>query len=330
MNIKEILGNDATNLTNETNATNKINETNETNELKEKIAYLKKERNATIVAHNYQVDEVQEIADLVGDSFALSKYCADNPSEVIVFCGVHFMAESAKILSPQKTVLLPEIDAGCPMADMVTAEALREEKLRHPGAVVVCYINSSAEVKAESDICCTSSNALKIIKSIPEKDIIFVPDQNLGHYVAEQVPEKNIILWKGFCATHHRIKPEDVMKIRGLHPDAEMLVHPECRPEVVALADFAGSTKQIIDYAASSKADKFIIGTEMGVMFKLKRDNPGKQFYLMSQGLVCPNMKKTTLKSVYDSLKEMKYRIELEEGIMARARKCLDRMLELA
>lgn len=298
-------------------------------ELKDSIIELKKDRNATIVAHNYQVDDVQEIADLVGDSLALSRYCASGPAEVIVFCGVHFMAESAKILSPEKTVLLPESDAGCPMAEMVTAEALREEKKRYPDAAVVCYINSTAEVKAESDICCTSSNAVKVVKAVRQKRIIFVPDQNLGHYVAQQVPEKEVILWKGFCATHHKIKAIEVEKIKALHPDAVLLVHPECKPEIVALADFVGSTKQIIDYATASKADKFIIGTEMGVLYKLKRDNPGKKFYLMSPGLVCPNMKKTSLQSVYDSLKEMKHRIELEEGIRIKARRSLDRMLEI-
>jgi quinolinate synthase len=296
----------------------------------ERIRALKKEKNAIIVAHNYQIDEVQDIADVVGDSYALSKYCAETSADVIVFCGVHFMAESAKILSPEKTVLLPEIDAGCPMADMVTAEALRELKERHPGAVTVCYINTSAEVKAECDICCTSSNAVRIIKSIKEKDIIFVPDQNLGHYIATQVPEKNIILWKGFCATHYKVKDEEVKKIKALHPDAELLVHPECRPEVVELADFVGSTKQIIDRAKASSAEKIIIGTEMGVLHKIKRENPGKQFFLMSPGLVCPNMKKTTLKSVYDSLNEMKYVIEISPEIIEKARKCLDRMLELS
>ncbi len=294
-----------------------------------RIKELKEERNAVIVAHNYQVDEVQEIADVVGDSFALSRYCANSDKNVIVFCGVHFMAESAKILSPEKTVLLPEIDAGCPMADMVTAEELREKKKQHPQAAVVCYINSSAEVKAESDICCTSSNAVKVIRSLKEKDIIFVPDQNLGSYVASQVPEKNIILWHGYCITHHRIKPEEVKKIKELHPDALLLIHPECAPEVVAYADFVGSTKQIIDYAASSSHKKFIIGTEMGVMYKLKKDNPDKEFYLMSPGLICPNMKKTSLKSVYTALSEMKYRIEIDEDIRVRARKALDRMLEV-
>ena len=298
-------------------------------ELKNEISILKKKRNAVIVAHNYQIDEVQEISDLIGDSFALSKYCTTSPADVIVFCGVHFMAESAKILSPEKTVLLPEIDAGCPMADMVTAEALREEKKRHPGAAVVCYINSTAEVKAESDICCTSSNAVKVIRSIKQEEVIFVPDCNLGSFVARMVPEKRIILWNGFCATHHRIKPEDALKIKELHPDALLLVHPECKPEVVALADFAGSTKQIIDFASSSKASKFVIGTEMGVLYKLKKENPGKQFYLLSPGLVCPNMKKTSLQSVYNSLKELKYNIELDEDIRLKAKGSLDRMLEI-
>lgn len=298
-------------------------------ELKKEISILKKQRNAVIVAHNYQIDGVQEISDLIGDSFALSKYCASSPADVIVFCGVHFMAESAKILSPEKTVLLPEIDAGCPMADMVTAEALREEKKRHPCAAVVCYINSTAEVKAESDICCTSSNAVKVVGSLKQEEVIFVPDCNLGSYVARLVPEKRIILWKGFCATHHRIKPEDALKIKELHPDALLLVHPECKPEVVALADFTGSTKQIIDFASSSKAAKFIIGTEMGVLYKLKKENPGKQFYLLSPGLVCPNMKKTSLQSVYNSLKELKYKIELDEDIRLKAKGSLDRMLEI-
>lgn len=296
----------------------------------EEIKKLKEKTGAVIVAHNYQVDDVQEIADLVGDSFALSKYCAESKAKVIVFCGVHFMAESAKILSPEKTVLLPELDAGCPMADMVTAETLKAEKLKHPGAVVVCYINSSAEVKAESDICCTSSNAVKIMKSIKEEKIIFVPDQNLGRYVAKMVPEKEVILWNGFCATHHKIKIDDVKKIKSLHPDALLLVHPECQENIVDAADFVGSTKEIIDFANNSNNNKFIIGTEMGVLYKLKKENPTKIFYLMSPGLVCPNMKKTSLKSVYNALNEMKYKIELNEDVRIRAKKCLDRMLEIS
>lgn len=298
-------------------------------ELVENIEILKKQKNAVIVAHNYQNEDVQEIADVVGDSFALSRYCASSSYDVIVFCGVHFMAESAKLLSPEKTVLLPEIDAGCPMAEMVTAEALREEKKKHPGAAVVCYINSTAEVKAESDVCCTSSNAVKVMRSIKQKDIIFVPDRNLGSYVAKMVPEKNVILWKGFCATHNKIKTDDVKKARELHPDALFLVHPECRPEIVELADFVGSTKQIIDYAQSSKESKFIIGTEMGVLVKLKKDNPDKQFYLLSPGLVCPNMKKTSLQSVYEALRDMKHNIVLDRNISERARIPLDRMLQV-
>lgn len=294
----------------------------------EEINRLKKERNAVIVAHNYQVDDVQDIADLVGDSLALSSYCAKSPNAVIVFCGVRFMAESAKILSPEKTVLLPEKDAGCPMADMVTTDALRELKMRHPGSALVCYINSSAEVKAECDTCCTSSNAVKIIAGLAEKDVIFAPDRNLAAYVASQLPDKNIIPWNGFCITHHRIQAEEVKKMKTVHPDAILLVHPECRPEIVALADFVGSTKQIIDYATASKEQKFIIGTEMGVLHKLKRDNPYKTFYLMSPGLICPNMKKTSLNSVYESLRDMKYVIELDSEILKKARTCLERMLQ--
>jgi len=302
----------------------------EKDELVNKILKLKKERNAVIVAHNYQIDDVQDIADVVGDSFALSKYCAESAQSVIVFCGVHFMAESAKILSPQKTVLLPEINAGCPMADMITAHDVREIKSRHPGAAVVCYINTSADVKAECDICCTSSNAVKVIQSLPEKEIIFVPDKNLGDYIAKKVPEKKMILWEGYCVTHQRVTPEDVIKVKDTHPDALVLVHPECRPEVVALADFVGSTKQIIDFASASNEKKFVIGTEMGVLVRLKKDNPQKMFYLLSTGLICPNMKKTKLESVYEALKQMQYVIELDEQIMVKARRSLERMLEVS
>ena len=299
----------------------------EKNELITQILKLKRERNAVIVAHNYQIDDVQDIADVVGDSFALSKYCAEDPRDVIVFCGVHFMAESAKILSPQKTVLLPEINAGCPMADMVTAQDMRKMKETYPGAAVVCYINTSAEVKAECDICCTSSNAVKVIESLSEEQIIFVPDKNLGDYIAKKVPRKKMILWEGYCITHHRVTTEDVKMVKEAHPDALVLAHPECRPEVVALADFVGSTKQIIDFAAASKENKFIIGTEMGVLVRLRKDNPHKTFYLLSQGLICPNMKKTKLESVYHALRDMKYTIELEEEIRLKAKGSLERML---
>lgn len=291
------------------------------------INKLRKQRKAVIVAHNYQIDEVQDIADIVGDSLALSHYCAKAKEKLIIFCGVHFMAESAKILSPEKTVLLPQIDAGCPMADMVTPEALIEKKRKYPNAAVVCYINSSAAVKALSDICCTSSNAINIIASIREKQILFVPDQNLGAYVASQLKDKEFILWKGFCITHHRVSLEDVLKIKKTHPDAYILMHPECRPEVLKLADFIGSTKQIIDYVSNDSRKKYIIGTEMGVLNKLKRDNPNKTFYLMSQGLICPNMKKTTLDSIYNALKNNVYKIELDEDIRKRADNALKKML---
>jgi quinolinate synthase len=298
-------------------------------ELTKKILALKQERNAVIVAHNYQIDDIQALADVIGDSFALSKYCASIPQDVIVFCGVHFMAESAKILSPQKTVLLPERNAGCPMADMVTAEDVRTMKRDHPNAAVVCYINTSAAVKAEGDICCTSSNAVKVIQSLTEEEIIFVPDKNLGNYIAKKVPEKRMIIWDGFCVTHHRVTLEDVKKAKEAHPDAVILVHPECQPEVVALADFVGSTRQIIDFAAASKEKKFIIGTEMGVLYSLKKNNPEKTFYLLAQGLICPNMKKTKLESVYTALTEMRYAIELEQAIMQKARTTLERMLKV-
>jgi quinolinate synthase len=298
-------------------------------ELTRDILELKQQRNAVIVAHNYQIDDVQEIADVIGDSFALSKYCASSPRDVIVFCGVHFMAESAKILSPQKTVLLAEIHAGCPMADMVNVEDLKTMKRDHPDAAVVCYINTSAAVKAECDICCTSSNAVKVIQSLAEEEIIFVPDKNLGNYVAKKVPGKRMIIWDGFCVTHHRVTWEEVQKAKEAHPDAVILVHPECRPEVVELADFVGSTRQIIDFAAASKERKFIIGTEMGVLYSLKKGNPEKTFYLLAPGLICPNMKKTRLESVYNALEEMKYAIELEEEIIVKARITLERMLKV-
>lgn len=299
-------------------------------ELKKKIIEIKNKKNAVIVAHNYQIGEVQDIADMVGDSFALSEYCAGIDADVIVFCGVHFMAESAKILSPEKTVLLPEIDAGCPMSDMITAEKLRDKKKEYPEAAVVCYVNTSAEVKAESDVCCTSSNAVKIVRAVKEKEIIFVPDKNLGGYLSKMVPEKKIIQWNGFCVTHHRVKAKDVDKALSLHPDAILLVHPECRPEVTELADFVGSTKQILDYVKNSNEKKFIIGTEVGILHSLENDNPDKTFFLLAPSFICPNMKKTSLMSVYNALTQNRHNIEVEEGIRVRAKKALSKMLELS
>lgn len=300
--------------------------TDKLNMIKE-IKRMKKERNAVIVAHNYQMDEVQELADVVGDSFMLSRYCASTDADVVVFCGVHFMAESAKILSPEKTVLLPESDAGCPMANMVTVEALNEEKKKHPNATVVCYINTSAAVKAECDICCTSSNAVRVVKSIPNDEILFVPDKNLGSFVAKQVPDKKIHLWNGYCITHHKVSINDVEKAKSVHPDALVLAHPECRREVLEMADFVGSTAQIIEYAKKSSHGKFLIATEMGILHQLKKDNPDKVFYLLTPGLLCSNMKKTTVESVYNALKYNRYEINLDDEIIERARKTLEAML---
>jgi len=299
------------------------------NNLAEEIQRLKKERNAIILAHNYQVPEVQDVADVVGDSFSLSQHAAETDSDVIVFCGVHFMAESAKILSPDKTVLLPVRDAGCPMADMVTAPKLREMKARYPDAAVVCYVNSSAEVKAESDVCCTSSNALKVVESLENKQVIFVPDKNLGSFVASKVKNKEIILWKGFCITHKRVKVEEVQKIRQLHPNAKILMHPECEPEVQKLADFLGSTSAIIKYAGEIPEKDIIIGTEEGIIHLLKKQNPDKNFYLLSTGLICTNMKKTRLEDVHSALLNMQHEIHVDENIRIKALKSLERMLKI-
>jgi len=296
----------------------------------DEIRRLKVERNAIILAHNYQVPEVQDIADVVGDSFALSKHAAETDHEVIVFCGVHFMAESAKILSPNKIVLLPAKDAGCPMADMVTADKLRAMKAQYPKAAVVCYVNSSAEVKAECDICCTSSNAVKVIQSLKAKQIIFAPDENLGSYIAEKVPEKEIILWKGFCITHKRVRVEEVLKIKELHPEAKILMHPECGVEVQKLADFLGSTSEIIKKAKEIPEKDIIIGTEEGVMHILKKQNPDKHFYLLSPGLICANMKKTRIEDVYLSLLNMQHEIKVDEEIRLRALKSLEEMLKIS
>ena len=299
------------------------------NQLIEQINKLRIERDAIILAHNYQIPEVQDIADVVGDSFALSKHAANTNHKVIVFCGVHFMAESAKILSPDKTILLPARDAGCPMAEMVTADRLREMKAKYPEAAVVCYVNSSAEVKAEADICCTSSNAVKVVESLKNKQIIFAPDQNLGSYIAKKVKDKELILWKGFCITHKRVKADEVKKIRALYPDAKILVHPECEPEIQEMADFLGSTSEIIKHAKEIPQKDIIIGTEEGVLHILKKENPDKNFYLLSPGLICQNMKKTRLQDVYLSLLNMQYEINLDEDIRLKALKSLERMLEI-
>lgn len=294
----------------------------------DRILELKKKRNAVILAHLYQRPEIQDIADFVGDSLDLSRKAKDTDADVIVFCGVWFMAETAKILSPQKTVLLPETDAGCPMADMVTAEDIHRLRAEHPEAAIVCYVNSSAEVKAASDICCTSSNAVKVAASLPQKEIIFVPDKNLGSYVARFLRDKHFILFDGYCPTHNKITPDDVVKAKRLRPDALILVHPECRPEVAELADFTGSTAQIIDCAVRSQKEEFIIGTESGVLHRLGKLCPGKAFYTV-RTMVCPNMKRTSLESVVRTLETMQYEMKLDDDIIKRASGSLERMLEV-
>lgn len=293
------------------------------------IKELKHKKNAIILAHNYQREEIQEVADIVGDSLALSRAAAEVDNDTIVFCGVHFMAETAKILSPQKTVLLPVLDAGCPMADMVTTEKLRERKKEYPEAKVVCYVNSSAEVKAESDICCTSSNALKVVKSLEANQILFVPDQNLGSYVARQIPEKEIITWEGYCITHHRITMEDFNKVKENKGHIKILMHPECQPKLVELADFAGSTSQIIDFVRQSNDDEFIIGTEMGILTALQKENPNKKFYMLSPKFICSNMKKTRIQDLHRALVNNMYQIEVEDTIRQKAYDSLKNMLNL-
>ncbi len=292
----------------------------------DKIIKLKNEKNAIILAHNYQPDSIQEIADFTGDSFGLSQKAADLKADVLVFCGVDFMAESAKILSPDKIVLLPEENAICPMARMANVRILKELKKRNPTAAVVSYVNSSAAVKAESDICCTSSNALKIVESLPEEDIIFVPDRNLGHYVQKKT-EKNIILWDGFCPTHNRVRAEELKEAKENHPEAVILAHPECRDEILKNADYTGSTAGILDYVKNSKAEQFIIGTEMGLLYRLKKENPEKKFYLLSSQLICRNMKKNSLEKVVVALENLETPVEVEAKVRKKAEKALKRML---
>jgi len=295
-------------------------------QLLERLQELKVQRNAVILAHNYQIGEVQDAADYVGDSFGLSRIAASTEADVIVFCGVHFMAEGAAILAPEKTVLLPEILAGCPMADMITADALREKKREHPGATVVAYVNTSAAVKAESDICVTSSNAVAVVNSLAAAEILFVPDMNLGSFVADRT-DKRVILWEGYCITHHRVRASDVALAREMHPDAVVVVHPECRPEVVKAADYAFSTGGILDFARNSQENKLIIGTEMGLIHRLQKENPEKEFYLLHQGLVCPNMKYTTLEKVVMALEKMQPVITVSANVREGARHALERML---
>jgi len=296
--------------------------------LVEKISVLKEKRNAVLLVHNYQLGEVQDIADFIGDSLDLSQRAAQTDADVIVFCGVHFMAETASILCPDKVVLLPDINAGCPMANMITAERLRAKKKEHPQAAVVCYINSSADVKAASDVCCTSANAVRVVVSMDAREIIFIPDQYLGHYVSTKT-NKKMILWPGFCPTHVRIKPERIKELKKEYPQAKVVVHPECTPQVIALADEVLSTSGMCRYARRDEVREMVVGTEMGIIHRLKKENPGKKFIPISEQAICPNMKSITLEKVLWSLQEMSPEVKVSEEIRLRAKAAVDKMLQV-
>jgi len=284
-----------------------------------------------ILAHNYQPGEVQDIADYVGDSLGLAIEASKTRSDLIVFCGVHFMAETAVIINPGKTVIMPEPKAGCPMADMITAPELVAEKKKFPHATVVAYVNTSAAVKAESDICCSSANAINVVKSLKDiKEILFVPDMYLGNYVSKHVPDKKFIFWNGYCSIHVMILSEDIKKAKEDHPNAEVMVHPECRPDVIELADKVLSTGGMVKWAKESKAKEFIVGTEIGMLHRLRKDNPNKAFYPATDRALCPNMKATTLEKVLWAMEEVKYKIEVPEDIRVRAAKAIEKMLKIA
>lgn len=297
-------------------------------ELKAELISLKKKRNAVILSHNYQLGEIQDMADFVGDSLELSQNAAKTNADVIVFCGVHFMAETASILCPDQVVLLPDMHAGCPMSDMITAERLRQEKKEHPKAVVVCYVNTTAEVKAESDICCTSANAVKVVESLGDREILFVPDQYLGSYVAAKAG-REMILWPGYCPTHIRIQPQDIVRQKAEHPQGKVIVHPECRPEVKVLADEVLSTGGMIRFARETKATEIVVGTEIGILHRLRKENPQKRFFAASEQAVCPRMKLITLERVLWSLQEMTPVVKVPEEIRLKAKVAVDRMMAI-
>ncbi len=293
-----------------------------------RVAELKAERNAVILVHNYQIPEVQELADFLGDSLDLSQQAAATDADVIVFCGVHFMAQTAKLLSPDKTVLMPDPGAGCPMADMITPEQLRRFKAEHPGAPVVAYVNTTAEVKAESDICCTSANAVRVVESLDADTVLFIPDMHLADWVARYT-DKEIIAWGGYCPTHVRISPSTIDYMREQHPGAVFIVHPEARREVVDIADDVASTGGMVTFARETQAREIIVGTEEGLVYRLGQENPGKAFYVVPH-TVCPNMKKTTAAKVLASLEEMQYPIDIAPDVAERARLTVERMLEVS
>jgi len=297
--------------------------------LLERIGAAKKGRNVVILAHNYQLGEVQDVADFVGDSLELSRKAAETTADTIVFCGVHFMSETAKILSPKKTVLLPDLEAGCPMADMVTLEQLREFKQKYPGRPVVAYVNTSAAVKSEVDICCTSANAVKVVDSLGADEVLFVPDKCLAEYIASK-PDKKIIPYPGFCPTHMRILPEHVQKQKELHPNALIMAHPECRRAVWEMADAVRSTSGMLRFARESDVKEFIIVTEQDILHRLSLENPEKSFYHVGSMAVCPNMKKITLEKVAWALEDRQYPIDLSESIIESARAAIERMIAIA
>ena len=291
-----------------------------------KIQQLKNERRAIILAHNYQPDEIQALADFTGDSLELARKSAELDAEVVVFCGVHFMAETAAILNPTKKILIPDPHAGCPMADMVTAEALRAEKQKHPGAKVVCYVNSTAEVKAESDICCTSANAVAIVRSLGDAPVLFVPDKNLGQWVGGQLG-RELILWPGYCPTHQHIRIAELRAAIQAHPAAEVLVHPECAKDIRDLATHNLSTGQMCRHARASGANEFIIVTEAGIFYRLRTENPGKIFHAVGKGAWCPNMKKCTLEKILWCLEDLSPEVRVEPETSSRAKRAIDAML---
>lgn len=298
--------------------------------LVKEISSWKKKREAVILAHVYQPGEIQDIADFTGDSLLLSQQAAKTKAKVIVFCGVQFMAETASILSPEKIVLLPEIKAGCPLADMAPAEKVKSKIKELPGAIVVSYVNSSATVKSLSDYCCTSANAIQITQSIPaEKDILFLPDMNLADFTARKA-KRNIIPWQGYCPVHNILTKDDVIKAKKLHPQALLLVHPECRPEVCNLADYIGSTRGIIEFASNNPAKEYIIGTELGIFHPLKKNNPDKDFFPASENMICKDMKLITLEKVLHSLKKIEPRVIVPEDIRKKSLKALNRMIEIS